>query len=447
MQARVAPRQRRDLQNVEDLINERKRRAFENLDARLERRIQREQTALDERFERARVRSAERLDIRYSRVTGAAAGNKPGDLNVHRGVIRDFDNLPPEQQARVRASLDGLRRWSRATLEYAAAKGIITHEAFSAMSSMSDYYIAMQRVMDEAEALGTMTKPTRSSRNVAAASKVYHRWKGSAREIENPIVATLQQTAHIIREADRNEFVRTFADALIAPREMYMGKVNPYDLIGSKGAAGDKNVTKVLRNGKVEYWNFDEDVLRSLRGLNDLTTLPKWATFAGQLLRQGVTYAPPFIVRNMIRDTVNRSIISEHGGKPWDILPVIGQGYTKEDLIEARIAGLGQFGHYAQGREAWHKFLSDQMHHISKDRNFILMSAKDIGRFLKRGSEKSEMIGRMAEYKRAKKAGLARGMTESEARMYAVRHARELLDFAVTGDIVHQVNQIIPIFI
>jgi hypothetical protein len=54
------------------------------------------------------------------------------------------------------------------------------------------------------------------------------------------------------------------------------------------------------------------------------------------------------------------------------------------------------------------------------------------------------MIGRMAEYKRAKKAGLARGMTESEARMYAVKHSRELLDFAVAGDWVHQVNQIIP---
>ena len=115
------------------------------------------------------------------------------------------------------------------------------------------------------------------------------------------------------------------------------------------------------------------------------------------------------------------------------------------DLL-ARSGGLNS-GYYMRNRETYYGMLEETMHDISKNKKFILL---DPIRF-KEGWEKyqdiltqSETINRVAEYRAAFRKAKEQGMDDYNASLYAGYKSRDLMDFALMGNQMKWINQIIP---
>ena len=156
------------------------------------------------------------------------------------------------------------------------------------------------------------------------------------------------------------------------------------------------------------------------------------------------------MIRNPLRDTFERSVNSRSSGKPWDIF----QGYSQAELSRYEVFGGGQFGNYIVDAHVWNREIKKVMHEMVKDPKNILLSPLKLKSAWEALGEKSEKLGRIAEFRRAFEVGKKKiaadfpNLTAQEldynAALYAAGEARGLLDFAKAGTVMKYVNQAIP---
>jgi hypothetical protein len=158
------------------------------------------------------------------------------------------------------------------------------------------------------------------------------------------------------------------------------------------------------------------------------------------ILRWSVVHSPPFQIRNAIRDAFERFRVSDVNSLPWDTL----KGYTKEQLSDYLRAG-GATGWYFHDRTRYALKLKEALEDLAKDETTILASWHSIKRGAERFYRGSELIGRMAEYRKAVAWGKERlGYNDFNAALFAGNKARGLMDFNTAGSWVRWINQIIP---
>lgn len=374
---------------------------------------------------------------RMGRLSGQGGGITPDYLqagDVLKQIWKD-----PVRYARLSEAAKRYRDWGNAMLVYALRSHRYSAQQIRAWRAANKFYVAFHRVIDDLD----LNVPRRG---LARADQPIQSFKGSTRQMENPLISLMVMTERVLRESDRNWALKGLRDLLTTDRRMYQGDPRDLDAIGSRNLNPNKKTDiPIWVNGKPEYWQFEDGVNQSLNAwgqvddghfLSDILKIP------GRTTRWMVTHSPAFIVRNLIRDTFTRSLISEHGGNPLDIL----KGSNQAQLDKIKMAGGAHFGLIHRDRFAWHKEMKSHLDDMVKDKNIVLMLPKMGLKSLAAVFGENELWGRNAEYRRAyAHARNKLGYDDGNATLYAAFHARGLLDFAIAGHLMRKFNSMFAV--
>ncbi len=374
---------------------------------------------------------------RESQISGIGAGimtDKKAALELLNRVAQD-----PPREARLKEAARRYRLWADSNIDMLVDSGRLSPEQAREIRKNNQQYVDMHRLSQEFE----MGFRGQHGRNIGTARNVIKRFKGSTLELDNVYSNLLEQTDAIQKEAFRNVTMNTFTDQLRNVRALHGPDLKDFDQFGTRVTSEDKNTIRVFKDGKGEYWKFDPDIYESLKGLGELGTHPfiDLASKPSQFVRYMITHGPQFILRNTVRDTFERSVVSRSGSRPWDIM----QGYTPAELSRYEVFGGGQFGNYIVDRHVWNRELKKAVTEMSKDPKNIFLSPLKLKTAWERLSENSEKLGRIAEFRRAFEHGQKQlGYDDYNAALYAAGEARGLLDFAKAGTVMRSINRLVP---
>lgn len=377
---------------------------------------------------------------RTDNLTGAGAGIET-DLSVAINTLNEFENLKKTDKAKYDRINDGVKRYRQmadATLQYAVDKGRISQEQYKQIKASNEYYVALNRNKELQPGDDLFSSFNTGTNGIGAAKEIIKKAKGGTNTIENPYLSLLRNMNNIIKEADRNEVMLSFVEPLISTRRM--GEGEPIDLskIGFLANDGDAETIKVFRNGKLEKWKFDEEIFKSLKNIESVASNPIMDIISSpsKLIRWTVTHNPVFYARNIVKDTQARMIISNNHSTFVDMIHNSGD----KELFE--LFGGSQAGHLHTSKESYAKTMKGTIKEITKKGGIVLspkMLADKYMKFLQTG----ENLNRIAEFNAAYKVAKKQGMNDYDAGLYAAFQARDLMDFAVAGHTMREINKII----
>jgi hypothetical protein len=280
--------------------------------------------------------------------------------------------------------------------------------------------------------------------------------QGSRKTIEHPLYAALERWIRITQVADQNYLTQTFALPFKKNREFYSAEVGDtgYNKSASIGWISDTwepNSLAFRVEGKHKY------LVISIPELYESIKLPltaglqnswvwKLAIAAPQVFRKTIITAIPFMLRNIKKD-IGKFFTIGHAiryWRPWDLLP---NKKLKEQYI---IGGGGLFGYMEKSKIAYQRSVKEAIFLLSKEPWKIIthpsIAFKTFKDYTQSYLLNSETIVRfkfafMAAYREGKKKYK---MSDSQATSWAVYHSRNLLDHAVKGTAIKQINQLIP---
>jgi hypothetical protein len=379
---------------------------------------------------------------RENELTGIGAG-LASDFSVAQKTLTEFYNGDPNRLARIQEAAKRYREFADAMLSYAVDKGRLSQESYDYIKENNEQYVALQRVLETAPG-EEITGFKAAGGALGSKSEFLHTVKGSTKTITNPYTSLLDTLYKTMRESDRNDVLRAFRDLLVDPRYSNDGEPVRYSDIGMIAAPSDtkSETIPIFINGKPEKWIFQQDIHAQLRGLDkEAYRIPKLFKMPAEVLRFFTTHFPTFAVRNIIRDTQDRLIKSTTGS---GFASLIG---SQEDWHAIARAGGLNSGHYTKSKAHYYGLLTEAMAEIANDKRFILTDPTLLKRMWGKYTDllnKGETINRVAEYRSAFKEAKQKGMDDYNASMYAAYKSRNLIDFAIMGNWMKIINQIIP---
>lgn len=386
--------------------------------------------------------------LQRSRVSGIGAGIEE-DVSVARARIEEMKKNP-EQFERIKEAANRYRQWADANLRYLVGKGRLSEEQYESIKANNEQYVAMQRILEVSPGEDlALAKSGSASNQIGSVKQPIKKFKGSSKAIKNPFLSLMDATNHSVREADRNEIMKLFRDLLTNDRGLYGESQADVASVGRLAKEGEKHTIPIYVNGKKEVWQFHPDVYAALKGIgSNEYRLPLALTILPRILRATITNAPPFALRNVIRDAWHRSIVSLDQSKPWDTL----KKYSKDEISKLKRSGGDQAGFYYKDTESYARAMKFAMeeavhstHSIVVDPSKLMTLAHKGGKGYLDLMQQSERQGRLAEYRRAfDKAKKKFGYDDYHASLYAAGQARSLIDYAVAGEWMQTINQLIP---
>ena len=359
------------------------------------------------------------------------------DLRIARRTVEELKKNP-DQFNRIQAAAKAYRAWGDAVLDWAVDKGIRTQAQVDKIRADNQHYAAMHRMAEDLDPDGY--GKTYSGDALGVKTEVLQRFRGSSKRIADPVSSLMAQSAAIIKEGRRNDAMRLYFDAIAGTQEGLGKKLK-------KGAPKGDNTITFKRDGIEETWKLDKDIADAFKDLSkvaDDSFIARLAQIPARLLRMGVTMSPPFALRNFMKDSVMRALVSRSGG---GLAESVKFRNFKANQRELFAGGGGQFGFYAANDKAYNAAQATVMKELSSDPNTILASPRKILQGYKGLLGLSENLNRVAEFKTAKKFAMEKlGYDELNAGMYAVGQARGMLDFAVSGSIAREINKYVPFF-
>jgi hypothetical protein len=322
---------------------------------------------------------------------------------------------------------------------------------------------------------------------------------GSATTIADPYVNLLGVLQVGYRTAERNNIMVSYVDML---KEMG-SKYDLIDFAKNKQYKIGKNEVKVFINGQPKVFVMDAFAKNIMDAVNDShINAPYILTVLPTILKKFITSTITFAIRNVTRDTLNRLIISrspislkdyrttgkmssedKNRLKELDNQETLTDEESKEhqalivklssnatDML--KMSGADQTAWYLKDPQSYEKLQKHAMKEaIRSKQSTVLNTARKLKvmvPFSKRWNQmmsKSEVANRLVEYKSTYRkkypelieqfskeyAGiLSKEEIENKARRNAMIEAgfeaRDLMDFAVSGNIARTINQLIPFF-
>ena len=322
---------------------------------------------------------------------------------------------------------------------------------------------------------------------------------GSATTIADPYVNLLGVLQVGYRTAERNNIMVSYVDML---KEMG-SKYDLIDFAKNKQYKIGKNEVKVFINGQPKVFVMDAFAKNIIDAVNDShINAPYILTVLPTTLKKFITSTIPFAIRNVTRDTLNRLIISrspislkdyrttgkmssedKNRLKELDNQETLTDEESKEhqalivklssnatDML--KMSGADQTAWYLKDPQSYESLQKHAMKEaIRSKQSTVLNTARKLTvmvPFSKRWNQmmsKSEVANRLVEYKSTYRkkypelieqfskeyAGiLSKEEIENKARRNAMIEAgfeaRDLMDFAVSGNIARTINQLIPFF-
>jgi hypothetical protein len=373
------------------------------------------------------------------------------DLDLHKNKQKaTFDYT---EDAAVLGKHAGNERFQKAAvaiykyqdymLQMLVKEGMLTAKAYHAMRKMYPHYIPFFRDMSDAGMQSFLS----GGKGFVDVSSPVKRFKGSTRDIIDPLESIVKNTFQFYNAVERNHVGRTFAK--LADKN---GVGQIVERVNGNKAATD-NTFNVWENGEKVTYETTPELIQTMRMLDkdQSNMVAKILSYPANWLRAGATLSPEFILRNPVHDMIGASIYSKHGFIPVvDTFKGLSLFLKKGDLYwEYMKSGAAHAAMVSLDRDYLGGQLRDIMSRESKATKLI----KNPIEVLRAMSEATEMATRLAEFDNARKGytGVGNRLFGKDRKPLTAREAalesRDItLDFSRRGSHTKKANQVIAFF-
>jgi hypothetical protein len=382
--------------------------------------------------------------------TGIGAGVVP-EARAAQRVIDEFESLKQDKKDRINEALRRYRKFSDTILRYMVDSGRMSEDAYKAIRDNNEEYIRLERFIqaDPGKEMEAFTGPS-TGKNIGNVSEPIKSIRGSSQLIKNPYEALLGLMHKVIIESDRNYVLKSYVDFMQEAKRKAGDSAGKISEIIAPGSEKDVNKITVFIDGKKEYYKMDKDIYNSMKGITgQLGSIPGWVRFIPNLLRASVTNNPVFAGRNLLRDYQTMMVVSDNVKSIGDIIPKKLQKIGDLEPSDAfEVFGAGQGGYHLLNENFYNKTLEETAKKLAGVKGNILVHAGDFAKYATQSfgrlSAFSEKVARMQEFKNSFRKSKAKGMDDYNAGLKAAYDARSLMDFAVVGEYMNKINQLIP---
>lgn len=373
------------------------------------------------------------------------------DLDLHKNKQKaTFDYT---EDAAVLGKHAGNERFQKAAvaiykyqdymLQMLVKEGMLTAKAYHTMRKMYPHYIPFFRDMSDAGMQSFLS----GGKGFIDVSSPVKRFKGSTRDIIDPLESIVKNTFQFYNAVERNHVGRTFAK--LADKN---GVGQIVERVNGNKAATD-NTFNVWENGEKVTYETTPELIQTMRMLDKEKSnmVAKILSYPANWLRAGATLSPEFILRNPVRDMIGASIYSKHGFIPVvDTFKGLSLFLKKGDLYwDYMKSGAAHAAMVSLDRD----YLSGQLRDIMSRKSNVTKLIKNPIEVLRAMSEATEMATRLAEFDNARKGytGIGNRLFGKDRNPLTVREAalesRDItLDFSRRGSHTKKANQVIAFF-
>ena len=328
-------------------------------------------------------------------------------------------------------------------LQMLVKEGMLTAKAYHAMRKMYPHYIPFFRDMSDAGMQSFLS----GGKGFIDVSSPVKRFKGSTRDIIDPLESIVKNTFQFYNAVERNHVGRTFAK--LADKN---GVGQIVERVNGNKAATD-NTFNVWENGEKVTYETTPELIQTMRMLDkdQSNMVAKILSYPANWLRAGATLSPEFILRNPVRDMIGASIYSKHGFIPvLDTFKGLSLFLKKGDLYwEYMKSGAAHAAMVSLDRD----YLGGQLRDIMSRESKVTKLIKNPIEVLRAMSEATEMATRLAEFDNARKGytGVSNRLFGKDRKPLTAREAalesRDItLDFSRRGSHTKKANQVIAFF-
>jgi hypothetical protein len=214
--------------------------------------------------------------------------------------------------------------FQRRIMENLVRSGNLSKKDYDDLIKANPNYIPFKRVMDEK---GYAESGIGGQFDNASSRDIFRKFRGSEREIKDPIQSIISNTVKTISIADRNAVARSVV-ALAEFMPEYITRSKGKTIIHQDKKTGAKVYEKepsendivVYVNGKRQFWNVPPGVKDAMQGLDPvmLGDATRILTSTVRIARTGITAVPSFVIKNIFRDQFVTSIQSGTFKTPID---------------------------------------------------------------------------------------------------------------------------------
>lgn len=373
------------------------------------------------------------------------------DLDLHKNKQKaTFDYT---EDAAVLGKHAGNERFQKAAvaiykyqdymLQMLVKEGMLTAKAYHTMRKMYPHYIPFFRDMSDAGMQSFLS----GGKGFIDVSSPVKRFKGSTRDIIDPLESIIKNTFQFYNAVERNHVGRTFAK--LADKN---GVGQIVERVNGNKAKTD-NTFNVWENGEKVTYETTPELIQTMRMLDkdQSNMVAKILSYPANWLRAGATLSPEFILRNPVRDMIGASIYSKHGFIPVvDTFKGLSLFLKKGDLYwEYMKSGAAHAAMVSLDRD----YLGGQLRDIMSRESKVTKLIKNPIEVLRAMSEATEMATRLAEFDNARKGytGVGNRLFGKDRKPLTAREAalesRDItLDFSRRGSHTKKANQVIAFF-
>lgn len=349
-----------------------------------------------------------------------------------------------EKNETFKKAADELQKYQQHLLQQLVKSGMLKPEIYAELVKKYPNYVPFFRDF-KAESMDGFLASSKGFINVASPIK---RFKGSTRDIIDPLQSILRNTYQFTNAIERNKVAQNFAKLADIHG---MGRIVEQVKEGSARAT-DNTFTVWQRGEKVVYETTPElKAALEMSDKNASNLLVRIMQTPASWLRAGATSTTGFALANLVRDNVSAAIFSKHGYLPvFDTLKGVSQFIKKGELYQEYLrSGASGAAMVSLDRD----YMGGQIREILRKEPTWQKVVKNPIEVMRAISEASEISTRLAEYDNARKGytGLANRLFGSERKsltpQQAALEARDItIDFSRIGKNTKTANRVVAFF-
>ena len=375
------------------------------------------------------------------------------DLDLHRnGQMATFtlkEDLAAvkqyEKNSTFKSAAKDIHRFQDYMLAELVNNGILKPETYHLLRNKYPNYVPFFRDFS-AESMDGFFSSSKGFVNVANPIK---RFKGSTRDIIDPLESIVKNTYQFYNAIERNHVGVTFAKLAKKPG---IGTIVE-EVRGNRPAKSTDNTFSVWVKGKKVVYETTPELAQAMKMMNKDTSnfLTKILQYPAGWLRAGSTVTAGFAITNALRDTISAGVFSKHG-----FLPVVDTfrglaHFLKKDQLYWDYVKSG--GAHAAMVSLDRDYLSGHLRELFSRKSTLSKVARNPMEVLRAISEATEVATRLGEFSNARKGytGLYSRLTKTNLKPKSLGEAsiasRDItIDFSRTGTHTKTANKVVAFF-
>lgn len=375
------------------------------------------------------------------------------DLDLHRnGQMPTFtlkEDLATvkqyEKNPTFKSAAKDIHRFQDYMLAELVNNGILKPETYHLLRNKYPNYVPFFRDFS-AESMDGFFFSSKGFVNVANPIK---RFRGSTRDIIDPLESIVKNTYQFYNAIERNHVGVTFAKLAKKPG---IGTIVE-EVRGNRPAKSTDNTFSVWVKGKKVVYETTPELAQTMKMMNKDTSnfITKILQYPASWLRAGSTVTAGFAITNALRDTISAGVFSKHG-----FLPVVDTfrglaHFLKKDQLYWDYVKSG--GAHAAMVSLDRDYLSGHLRELFSRKSTLSKVARNPMEVLRAISEATEVATRLGEFSNARKGytGLYSRLTKTNLNPKSLGEAsiasRDItLDFSRTGTHTKTANKVVAFF-